>query len=202
MTDKLFRGYPRKWQGQTSYPQIGVQRTGELETDLIRKASQGDRAAFGQLLEMHYDFIHAVAWKWTRSAADADDIAQDVCVRLAGAMSAFRGEGRFRTWLYALVLNAVRDLARKSVRELRKTEEWSLDPSAQGDEAEEDDMQEIWTAVQTLSPKQRDAVMLVYSEGLDHGEAADVLGCSEGTVSWHLHEARKRLKIILGREVA
>ena len=158
--------------------------------------------AFGQLLEMHYDFIHAVAWRWTRSAPDADDIAQDVCIRLASAIAGFRGEGRFRTWLYALVLNAVRDMARKSMRDRRKTEEWSLDPSTQMDEAQEDDMQEIWSAVQMLSPKQRDAVMLVYSEGLDHGEAADVLGCSESTVSWHLHEARKRLKIILGREVA
>jgi RNA polymerase sigma-70 factor (ECF subfamily) len=158
--------------------------------------------AFGQLLEAHYDFIHAVAWKWTRSSADADDIAQDVCIRLATAISGFRGEGRFRTWLYALVLNAVRDGARKSAREQRKAEEWSLDPSARNDQPGEDDMQEIWTAVQELSPKQRDAVMLVYSEGLDHGEAAEVLGCSENTVSWHLHEARKRLKTILGREVA
>jgi RNA polymerase sigma-70 factor (ECF subfamily) len=173
-----------------------------LEPELIRRASQGDRLAFGQLLEMHYDFIHAVAWKWTRSSADADDIAQDVCVRLATAISGFRGDGRFRTWLYTLVLNAVRDGVRKTVREQRKTEEWSLDPSTQGDPGDDDDMQEIWSAVQELSPKQRDAVMLVYSEGMDHGEAADVLGCSESTVSWHLHEARKRLKIILGREVA
>jgi RNA polymerase sigma-70 factor (ECF subfamily) len=158
--------------------------------------------AFSQLLEMHYGFIHAVAWKWTRSSPDADDVAQDVCIRLASAISGFRGEGRFRTWLYSLVLNSVRDVARKSLREKRKTEEWSLDPSTQEDPDEEDDMQEVWTAVQTLSPKQRDAVMLVYSEGLDHADAAEVLGCSESTVSWHLHEARKRLKIILGREVA
>jgi RNA polymerase sigma-70 factor (ECF subfamily) len=173
-----------------------------LETELITRASEGDRLAFSQLLEMHYDFIHAVAWKWTRSRADADDIAQDVCVRLAGSISGFRGDGRFRTWLYTLVLNAVRDLARKSVREKRKAEEWSVDPSAQAEPPDEDDLQEIWTAVQTLPIRQRDAVMLVYSEGLDHGEAADVLGCSESTVSWHLHEARKRLRIILGREVA
>jgi RNA polymerase sigma-70 factor (ECF subfamily) len=173
-----------------------------LEPELIRKAIGGDAQAFGQLIEMHYDFIHATAWKWTRSRADAEDIAQDVCVRLASAIRSFRGEGRFRTWLYALVLNTVRDLARKAVRERRKTEEWSQDPAMHADDLQEDDMQEIWTAVQTLSPKQRDAVMLVYSEGLDHGEAAEVLGCSESTVSWHLHEARKRLKIILGREVA
>ena len=172
-----------------------------MEPELIRKAIGGDAQAFGQLIEMHYDFIHATAWKWTRSRADAEDIAQDVCVRLAGALRSFRGQGRFRTWLYALVLNAVRDLARKSVRERRKAEEWGRDPSVTPT-PDEDDMQEVWTAVQTLSPKQRDCVMLVYSEGLDHAEAGEVLGCSEATVSWHLHEARKRLKVILGREVA
>ena len=173
-----------------------------MEPELIRKASGGDAQAFGQLVEMNYDFIHSTAWKWTRNRVDAEDIAQDVCVRLATAIRTFRGEGRFRTWLYTLVLNAVRDVARKAVRDRRRTEEWGSDPALQAPPADEDDMQELWTAVQTLSPKQRDCVMLVYSEGLDHGEAAAVLGCSEPTVSWHLHEARKRLRIILGREVA
>lgn len=173
-----------------------------MEPELIRRACQGDRTAFGRLVEMHYDFIHAVAWKWTRNQSDAEDIAQDVCVRLGTAIRSFRGEGRFRTWLYTLVLNSVRDLARKTQRDRRNTAEWRLDPSVHADPMDEDDMHELWTAVQTLSPKQRDAVMLVYAEGLDHGDAADVLGCSESTVSWHLHEARKRLRTILGREVA
>jgi RNA polymerase sigma-70 factor (ECF subfamily) len=173
-----------------------------LEPELIRKACGGDAQAFGRLVEMNYDFIHATAWKWTRNRVDAEDIAQDVCVRLASAIRSFRGEGRFRTWLYSLVLNAVRDVARKAVRDRRRVEEWGADPALQAPTADEDDMQEIWTAVQTLSPKQRDCVMLVYSEGMDHAEAAEVLGCSEPTVSWHLHEARKRLRIILGREVA
>lgn len=173
-----------------------------MEPELISKAIGGDARAFAQLVEMHYDFIHSTAWKWTRNRVDAEDVAQDVCVRLASAIRSFRGEGRFRTWLYALVLNAVRDLARKAVRDRRRAEEWMNDPAIHGSPVDEDGMQEIWTAVQTLSPKQRDCVMLVYSEGLDHGEAAEVLGCSEPTVSWHLHEARKRLRVILGREVA
>ena len=173
-----------------------------MEPELIRKASGGDAQAFGQLVEMNYDFIHSTAWKWTRNRVDAEDIAQDVCVRLATAIRTFRGEGRFRTWLYALVLNAVRDVARKAVRDRRRTEEWGSDPALQAPTADEDDMQELWTAVQTLSPKQRDCVMLVYSGGLDHREAPEVLGGSEPTVSWHLHEARKRIRIILGREVA
>jgi RNA polymerase sigma-70 factor (ECF subfamily) len=57
--------------------------------------------------------------------------------------------------------------------------------------------QDLWRAVRSLPPQQRDAVLLVYAEDLSHAEAALILGCTEKTVSWHLHEARKRLKIIL-----
>lgn len=173
-----------------------------LEPELIRKAGGGDSAAFARLVEMHYDFIHATAWKWTRSRADAEDIAQDVCIRLAAAIRSFRGEGRFRTWLYALTLNAVRDRARKSAREQRNAQDFMADPAMRDDGVDDTDMVELWQAVHTLEGRQRDSVMLVYSEGLSHAEAADVLGCSEATVSWHLHAARKRLKILLGREVA
>jgi RNA polymerase sigma-70 factor (ECF subfamily) len=173
-----------------------------LDTELIRRAQAGEREAFARLVADHYDFVHAAAWRWTRKRSEAEDIAQDVFVRLAGAIRSYRGEGRFRTWLYALTLNAVRDQARKESREQRRMEEWRLDPTNGSADDRDDQTQALWTAVQMLPPRQRDAVMLVYSEGLDHGEAAEVLGCSEGTVSWHLHAARKRLKDILGREVA
>lgn len=51
-----------------------------------------------------------------------------------------------------------------------------------------------------LAGRQCDAVLLVYGEGLSHSAAADVMGCSEATVSWQVHEARKRLKTVLGKE--
>ena len=56
---------------------------------------------------------------------------------------------------------------------------------------------ELWTAVRQLPEKQRDAVLLVYGEDMSHAEAAAVMGCGEKTVSWHVHEARKRLKDLL-----
>ena len=48
-----------------------------------------------------------------------------------------------------------------------------------------------------VAVKQRDAVLLIYGEGLSHAAAAEVLGCAETTISWHVHEARKRLKVLL-----
>ena len=57
--------------------------------------------------------------------------------------------------------------------------------------------EELWTAVRALPDKQRDAVLLVYGEGLSHAAAGDVMACAEATVSWHIHEAKKRLKALL-----
>ncbi len=173
-----------------------------MHDELISKARGGDRDAFGQLLAENYDFIHAVAWRWTGNVADAEDVTQDVCVKLGRMIGDFRGESRFRTWLYTLTLNAVRDQVRKSVRERAKTMAYFSDPSNQIDCGGDDETQPLWEAVRSLPAKQCDAVMLIYSEGLSHSAAADVMGCSESTVSWHVHEARKRLRDMLGREVA
>jgi RNA polymerase sigma-70 factor (ECF subfamily) len=59
-------------------------------------------------------------------------------------------------------------------------------------------MDDLWAAVAELPEKQRDAVFLIYSEGRNHAEAASILNCAESTVSWHVHEAKKRLKGALG----
>ncbi len=56
---------------------------------------------------------------------------------------------------------------------------------------------ELWTAVRSLPGQQRDAVLLVYGEDMSHAEAARVMACSEKTVSWHIHAAKKRLKVLL-----
>lgn len=154
-------------------------------------------------MEAHYEFVHAVAWRWSGNVSDAEDIAQDVCVKLANAIKGFRGTSRFRTWLYTLTLNAARDHQRKRSREWRNAGNFVADPAFATAEAANDNSdqaEELWAAVRALPEKQCDAVLLVYAEGLTHAAAADVMGCSEATVSWHVHEARKRLKILLGRE--
>ncbi|MEO1398961.1 MAG: sigma-70 family RNA polymerase sigma factor, partial [Pseudomonadota bacterium] len=80
----------------------------ESDFDLVHRAKEGSRAAFAALVVRHYDFIFATAWKWAGSREDAEDIAQDVCARLAKALENWRGEGALRTWLYRVIVNAVR----------------------------------------------------------------------------------------------
>lgn len=168
------------------------------ETELINRARAGDASAFGELIERHYDFIFKVAYRWCGRRADAEDIAQDVCVRIARAIGAYRGGAAFTTWLYSMTLNAARDLRRKETREAARDEAYKVHALSAASNGETDEPADaLWIAVRRLPDKQRDAVLLVYGEELSHARAAEIMGISEITVSWHVHEAKKRLKLLM-----
>jgi RNA polymerase sigma-70 factor (ECF subfamily) len=166
--------------------------------ELLARASAGDRTAFARLVEMHYDLIFRIAWRWSGSREDGEDIAQEVCIRLAKAIRGWRGEAAFTTWLYVLTMNAARDHGRRRARQMLLARAVHVQALVEGAEAAADDPAEaLWEAVRGLPEKQRDAVLLVHGEGLSHAAAAAAMGCSESTVSWHIHEARKRLRKML-----
>jgi RNA polymerase sigma-70 factor, ECF subfamily len=166
---------------------------------LVGRARDGDEAAFGALVERHYDFVYRVAYRWCGKRADAEDIAQEVCIRLGRAIRGFKGNAAFTSWLYALTLNAARDFVRKTRRDAAKAEAYGVHALVSGavEPAADDAAQTLWAAVRMLPDKQREAVLLVYGEGLSHSAAANMMGSAEATVSWHIHEAKKRLKVLL-----
>lgn len=172
---------------------------GASDTDLIGLARDGDRLAFGELVGRHYEFIHRVAWRWCGNPADAEDVAQDVCARLGRAIRGFNGSSAFRSWLYAMTINAARDARRKAAREATKLEAFGVHALVAGEPAVESDdpAERLWAAVRQLPDKQRDAVLLVHGEGLSHAAAGEVMSCAEATISWHIHEAKKRLKVLV-----
>lgn len=168
-------------------------------------ASNGDRAAFAELVLRQYDFIRAAAYRFTRHREMAEDVAQNVCMKLGGSIRKWRGEGAITTWLYRLTLNAAQDALRAQAREQRRMELYGSHMALmQGAIPQDQDGQAngLWQAVNGLPGKQRSAILLVYGEGLSHGEAAAVMECAEATVSFHVHAARKRLRDILERQEA
>jgi len=166
---------------------------------LVGLAKAGDRAAFGQLVEEHYDFIFRTACKWTGRKSDAEDIAQEVCIKLATAIQSFDGRSAFTSWLYRVTLNAVRDMQRARSRRGRNADRYAeVAPDEYLPEQEDAaTSRELWNAVRKLPEQQRDAVLLIYAEGMSHAEAGVIMGCKEATVSWHVHEAKKTLRGLL-----
>ncbi|MDT9600642.1 RNA polymerase sigma factor [Sphingosinicella rhizophila] len=169
--------------------------SGPSDVELAAAAASGDRAAFEALLRRHYDRIHGLAWQWTGSRADADDIAQDVCCTLVEKIGGFRGEAKFTTWLCGITVNACRDLRRRRRTFGGFTEKLAvLAGLARGPDGR-DLHDAIWlkSAIARMKPAYRDAAVLVAGQQLSHAEAAEILGVAESTVSWRMHEVRRML---------
>ncbi len=161
------------------------------ETTMIIAAQQGDRTALRQLLEQHYDFIFKVAFKWCGKQSDAEDIAQDCCIKLSRSLHTFNHTAKFSSWLYRMVINTSNDYFKQ-----RKPNEAILleheDDAPLPDQ--QADVQKIWQKVKNLPDNLRDATLLVYMEGFTHIEAAEIMQCAEKTVSWYIAEAKTQLK--------
>jgi RNA polymerase sigma-70 factor (ECF subfamily) len=166
------------------------------DSELAAAALRGDREAFGRLVERHYDMIYRVAYRYLGSAADAEDIAQDVCVTLATRLGNFGNRSRFSTWLVAIVINRCRDFLRRRKSSQALTDSYvALRELDEGDHAD-DQRRSAWLTdtLQCLEPSLRETVVLVVAEELSHAEAAEILGCAESTVSWRMHMAKKALR--------
>lgn len=170
------------------------------DVQLAKRAGNGDSEAFAILLERHYMTAYRMAYKWTGNRADAQDVAQDVCLKLADVIGQFHGESAFTTWLYRVVVNAAKDFhkgrGRKFANEQAFMESQSLES---GPATQEDNVAaaELYRAIHRLPEGHRDAVLLVLAEGMSHKEAGDILGCAEGTISWRVSEGRKQLQTFL-----
>lgn len=175
----------------------------DTDGTLARRAAAGDRDAFAALLERHYDRVYRVGARVLGDADAAADLAQDVCVGLPAKLSSYRGGSRFTTWLYRVVVNSARDaLRRNAVRQ--RHERMYADVEAlvrAGNAARECEASWLREAMGRLPDELRATVVLVLEEGLRHAEAGEALGVSESTVSWRMHEVRKRLRALAdGRE--
>jgi len=172
----------------------------DTDENLIKRACNGDSDAFSSLISRHYTMIFKVAYKWCGTQEDAEDIAQEVSIKLAKNLDKFDFKSKFTTWLYRVVMNTAKDCQRKNNRKEGRELPMFEDVSFASEEPTPDQkvaMQEVLQEVHNLSDTLKEAVLLVCWEGLTHKEAADILECKESTVSWRIHEARKQLEPLL-----
>lgn len=165
------------------------------EVIIINRAMDGNRDAFAMLVNKYYDYVYKIAWKFSLNQEDAEDIAQNVIIKLAKNLSKYRFEAAFSTWLYRLTINVAKDFLRSKNKSKRRElpileEVISTQDSNQEKQLE---IKELLKEINRLPEPQKEAVILVYWEGYSHKEAAEILNCAETTISWRLYEARRRL---------
>ena len=177
------------------------QERGPSDAELLRRHVAGDPDAFGELFQRHRDRLWAVAIRTLGDPEEAADALQDAMIAAFRRADSFRGESAVTTWLHRIVVNAALDrLRRRAARPMTGGQDEPTldalatagrppnDPSASTDIA-----LDVQTALGTLVPDQRAAVVLVDMLGYSVADAADVLGVSEGTVKSRAARGRARL---------
>lgn len=177
-------------------PKGGMTSIEQSDLELVRLARDGDTAALERLFERHYRTAYRVAYRWCGTRQDAEDAAQETFIKVVRGLHTFRESSSFTTWLYRIVVNTAMDIHRRAAARARLAEDADLQgTSATMAAADPPDCtaERAWDAVGSLPEKQRTALLLVCGEGLSHREAGAVMGCPEVTVSWRIHQARRKL---------
>ena len=174
-------------------------RMADADAELVTRSQTGDPAAFEELVRQHQRMIHALTFRMTGSLADAEDLAQETFLRAYEQVGSFRGSAKFSTWLYRIAVNIClnwrQSEARRNQLYASAAEEFSVQQD--GKNSSSPQANEVQAALLKLPAKQRAAIVLTIYDGLNHAEAAQVLNCSETTVSWRIFAAKQKLKRLL-----
>ena len=170
------------------------------DEELVLLARQGDPDAFDQLVARHQSAVYRAALAALRVREDAEEVAQDTFIRAWNALGRFRGESSFRTWLLRIAWNRAISKRRGIAGWLRRATPIAdvAEPAAPGGQHASVNSAELQAhamrAIQALSPKLRDALLLVQSGEYQYDEIARMLGIPAGTVKWRVSEARRKVR--------
>lgn len=180
------------------------------DREVVRRVQGGDSEAFGVLVEKYKRKTFRLAYGVLRDQEEALDVAQEAFVRAFRSLSKFKGDSAFYTWLFRITMNVALDRKRQRATRAKSMgaedvppDEWertAVSSEAGPDEeaASAERRARITRALQTLSEQHRSIIILSDIEGLSYREIAEVLVIPIGTVMSRLHNARKRLRQVLG----
>jgi len=179
----------------------------QTESALIRRAQKGITVSFDRLVDEHYSTVYNISYRMLGEAQSASDATQVAFVRAFEALSGFRGEAAFKTWLYRIAVNVCLDeIRRRESGPLSLTTEDERGESPvereipdESDEpagrAEQRERQEVVHAALTCLPEDFRAIIVLYDiNGLSYQEISDTLQVPLGTVKSRLNRARHALR--------
>ncbi|MEQ9402431.1 MAG: RNA polymerase sigma factor [Cyclobacteriaceae bacterium] len=188
-------------------PFVETYTTDEDDKALIKKAVEGDKAALESLLKKHQPFVFNIAWKMVQNPVDAQDITQEVLIKVTTKLSQFRGKSKFRTWLYRIVANHFLKMKKQSREEvvsdfegfgntLAAFEDIELTEMEQREkEAEIREMNLACMSGMLLCFTREQRLVYILGElfNADHTIGSEILGISKQNFRVRLSRARKDL---------
>ena len=173
---------------------------------LVEDAKAGSRQAFAQLADRFHEDVFRMVYYRIRSRTDAEDITQDVFLKVFQKISGIKESAKFRGWLFSITLNRIRDFQRKKrFRSLFKAEEENIeshipdqavnDPSDALDQVlKKDFWRQVSLVMNKLSKMEKEVFLLRFFDHLSLNEIADIVKKNESTIKTHLYRALAKLK--------
>ena len=192
---------------------MSIELNSPEEDVLIKRASEGDREAFGEIVKLYETLVYNTVKLKVGNAEDALDVSQEAFLKMWRYIGKYRGECRFATWVYRICVNASLDFLRHAG--LTATEPMPTYTDKDGDEitlelpdesanaspensaVRSDTVNTVRRAIARLSGEQREIIMLRDIDGYSYEEISEMLGLEIGTVKSRLNRARNNLKELL-----
>jgi RNA polymerase sigma-70 factor, ECF subfamily len=173
----------------------------QAEAGLIARCRQGDQQAFRELVDRYKDLVFAVVSRSTSDRSRAEDLAQEVFLKIHRGLPYFRGEAKLTTWIFRIVLNL---LSQESQRQ-RTAREVPLDPDVPSHQPRVTDRaardlelrDRLEKAMARLPPNYRLLIAGHYLHDVKYEDLAEALDMPLGTVKTHLHRAKQQLRTLL-----
>ena len=180
----------------------------EIDRQLVLRAQLGEKVAFDTLVTKYQRRLFRVAIRMVGDTAEAEDVVQETFIKAYRALSQFRGDSAFFTWLYRIAVNAARNSLESKGRRLpelhanKSDDDETFDAGLYLNDIDTPESlllskqiaQTVNQAMDALPEDWRMALSLREIDGLSYEEIAELLGCSQGTVRSRLHRARKAMK--------
>src|SRR5262245_31985030 len=175
------------------------------ERALVERCRSGDENAFRELVEQYKDLVFALIARTVQDRSRAEDIAQDVFLRIHRGLPYFRGEARLSTWIYRIVANVcLQDQARPRPAESLDDERTRarVTPAAADRQFADFELRDrLEKAIARLPPNYRLLVAAHYLDGVQYEDLADALDLPLGTVKTQLYRAKQQLRRVLETEL-
>jgi len=176
------------------------------EHELVERCRQGDETAFRELVDQYKNMVFGLIGRSVPNRSRAEELAQDVFLKVHRGLPYFRGESKLSTWIYRIVINALSqerpELAARSIDDVddaddRPRHQPAADDRAFGDLVLRDRLQK---AIERLPIQYQVLINGHYMKGMRYEELAAALELPMGTVKTHLHRAKRQLRRLLETE--
>jgi RNA polymerase sigma factor (sigma-70 family) len=168
----------------------------QTDEALMHAVAAGDLERLGELFDRHHSAVHALCWRLAGDPDVADDLLQEVFLRVLRFRDSFRGDAAFRTWLFRIAHNVCMDWRRRD-RAAREISAPNLVASVPAAEAEPVSALAtlVDAAMRTISPDARSVLVLSRYHDMTYTEIAAVVGCSPGAARVRAHRALRELRL-------